>query len=719
MGLDVPDLDDRTYEELLESARQLIPAYSEEWTDHNPQDPGIATLEVLAWLTETYIYQLDQVTDEHRKKYLGLLGTRPRPPQAATTELTVEVPPEGAGEKIPAGERLTAVDGSETDKTFETTAPVILTGASVAAVVTATDDGTTDHTDANGTGGTFYRPFGATPAAGDAMYVGFDTDPFHNADRLSLHVDFHEDNLPSVSRPGQDEESDGPALTPSVELSWEYCTDYQNWTDDEAWAALEVVTDETNELYWGGRVTVERPAEWTPGAWALEEAAVAGHDPGLYWIRCRVERGGYEVPPQVTDLAVNVVPVAHRTTVTDEPLERVPPGDPPAGLDGQAYRFGNAPVLSATVTVDGNRWTAVQDFDASGPTDRHYVLDRVDGVIRFGDGRTGRIPPPDADVVAHRYVHGGGDAGNVPAGASWRFTNETATVGTTPLPAVPVTPREAADGGADAESIAAAFRRVRRDMATPTRAVTREDLTTLATNTPGCRFGRATVRRGTASHVSGVGREGGREPTPRESRVIVVPYAPADVARPEPSEGFLDAVADHLDRHRLLTDRLRVRPPTYATVDLEVDLVTDRRLPVVAMEDRISAAVGAYVDPLRGYDGDGWPFGRTLYTAEVGEVVAGLDWVEAVDAVSIHVGGDGRLDGEGNVLIAPASLLAVGTVTVTADVQTGTSTGKIGATGSTAAPDGAGGTDPGWADTDTPTAVSEGNRGHETDGDTS
>lgn len=81
MGLDVPELDDREYEALLEQATKLIPAYSDEWTDFNPHDPGITILEVLAWLTETHSYQLDQITDEHREKYLRLIDHGCRPPK--------------------------------------------------------------------------------------------------------------------------------------------------------------------------------------------------------------------------------------------------------------------------------------------------------------------------------------------------------------------------------------------------------------------------------------------------------------------------------------------------------------------------------------------------------------------------------------------------------------------------------------------------------------
>jgi hypothetical protein len=46
MSLPIPDLDDKTFEELVEEAKKLIPLYAPEWTDHNLHDPGITFIEL-------------------------------------------------------------------------------------------------------------------------------------------------------------------------------------------------------------------------------------------------------------------------------------------------------------------------------------------------------------------------------------------------------------------------------------------------------------------------------------------------------------------------------------------------------------------------------------------------------------------------------------------------------------------------------------------------
>ncbi len=74
MPLMLPQLDDRTYADLLEEARALIPSLYPEWTDHNPSDPGITLIELFAWLTEMLIYRSDQIPARYRLTFLKLLN---------------------------------------------------------------------------------------------------------------------------------------------------------------------------------------------------------------------------------------------------------------------------------------------------------------------------------------------------------------------------------------------------------------------------------------------------------------------------------------------------------------------------------------------------------------------------------------------------------------------------------------------------------------------
>ncbi|MBI5960845.1 MAG: putative baseplate assembly protein [Chloroflexi bacterium] len=88
MSLPVPNLDNRTFNDLVEEARARIPRYTPEWTNFNASDPGMTLVKLHAWLTETILFQLNKLPDLNYLKFLELINVRPRPAAAAQAELT-------------------------------------------------------------------------------------------------------------------------------------------------------------------------------------------------------------------------------------------------------------------------------------------------------------------------------------------------------------------------------------------------------------------------------------------------------------------------------------------------------------------------------------------------------------------------------------------------------------------------------------------------------
>ncbi|NUQ72149.1 MAG: baseplate J/gp47 family protein [Polyangiaceae bacterium] len=74
MPIPLPDLDDKTFDELVEEARASIPQLYPGWTDHNPSDPGITLLELFAWLTEIVVYRVGRIPDSSHAAFLKLLA---------------------------------------------------------------------------------------------------------------------------------------------------------------------------------------------------------------------------------------------------------------------------------------------------------------------------------------------------------------------------------------------------------------------------------------------------------------------------------------------------------------------------------------------------------------------------------------------------------------------------------------------------------------------
>jgi len=71
--IELPVLDDRTYADFAGDARALIPSLAPDWTDHNPSDPGIVLVELLAWLAEIVLYRIDRVPARSYRTFLDVL----------------------------------------------------------------------------------------------------------------------------------------------------------------------------------------------------------------------------------------------------------------------------------------------------------------------------------------------------------------------------------------------------------------------------------------------------------------------------------------------------------------------------------------------------------------------------------------------------------------------------------------------------------------------
>jgi hypothetical protein len=74
MPIPLPDLDDLTYAELLDEARTLLPSLAPAWTNHNPSDPGMALVELFAWLAEMVAWRAGQLPDDSVGAFLRLLN---------------------------------------------------------------------------------------------------------------------------------------------------------------------------------------------------------------------------------------------------------------------------------------------------------------------------------------------------------------------------------------------------------------------------------------------------------------------------------------------------------------------------------------------------------------------------------------------------------------------------------------------------------------------
>ena len=89
MPIPLPNLDNRTFEDLVDEMRALIPRYAPDWTDHNLSDPGMTLIDLFAWLAEALIYRLNRIPQGSEARFLELLGAGFQSARPATATLVV------------------------------------------------------------------------------------------------------------------------------------------------------------------------------------------------------------------------------------------------------------------------------------------------------------------------------------------------------------------------------------------------------------------------------------------------------------------------------------------------------------------------------------------------------------------------------------------------------------------------------------------------------
>ncbi len=635
MTLPTPTLDDRRFQDIVDEAKRLIPRYCPEWTDHNVSDPGVAMIELFAWMTEMILYRLNQVPDLHYTRFLDLMGIRLFPPAPASTEEAFWLSaPQTTQVTVGAGTQVGTIRTEQEESiVFMTDEDLQIVPPALSRCVTSVTGGQyEDHWDELRIPGETVTCFRSV-SPDDAIYLGFDEGLPHNIVRLDLKA--------RVEGVGVD-----PKRPP---WAWEA------WTGEE-WAPARVYRDGTGGLNADGEIVLIMPGD--------HEALTVGPT-RAYWLRCRMvattgDQPGYRDSPKISSLTVvglgGSMTAHHARPVAGETLGRSD------GTPDQRFRVRRTPVLPRTadetvvVTTTGasEQWTEVPDFSASGPDDPHFTWDGTTGEIAFGpqirypDGRAvqhGSIPPIGAAVGVTAYRVGGGTRGNVGAG--------TLTVLKTSIPFIGrVENLSSARGGVDAETVENAKVRGPLSLRTGQRAVTVHDFERLTLEAaPSVARARCLPPAGPVGPV----------------RVLVVPRVDIpperllldDLALPD---DLMRAVSEYLEARRILTTTVEITTPFYQGLTVVARVRGTAGADPELIRDRLLDALYTYINPITGGpEGTGWPFGRELNVGEVFALLAGIEGVLGVEEVRLFLAdlrtGD-RREGRQRASISPDAIFA-------------------------------------------------------------
>jgi predicted phage baseplate assembly protein len=611
VALPVPNLDDRRFQELVDDAKRLVQQRCPEWTDHNVSDPGVTLIEAFAFMTDQLLYRLNRVPDRNYVKFLELIGVRLFPPTGARVPVTFYLTaPQADVVRIAAG-TIVATVRSATDESiaFTTLDELRIVPSAFGRLATGPDDAVSvDRTDQLQKAKAV-EAFDAVPRPGNVFLVGLTGAVPSCAVSLRFRC--------SIEGVGVD-----PERPP---LSWEA------WTG-EGWTACDVEHDTTGGLNRDGEVLLHCPDGHVTSLVNRERAG---------WLRARVlepEPGvpAYAASPRIHGVAAatigGTVRAMNAELITDEIV------GVSSGVAGERFPIRHVPVVPgegpALVSVaEGDGWTPwqqVDDFSASGPADRHFVLDAVSGEVLLGpavreaDGTLrhhGVVPAKGARVRLDSYLSGGGRRGNVAAGAIAVMRTSIPLVGR-------VTNRRPASGGVDGEDVDNAKVRGPLSLRTRGRAVTGEDYEQIVREVaPEVARVRA-VPAGAGADAGGV-------------RVLVVPAAADDDGRLRfeqliPAEDTLGRISARLDECRVIGARVLVEPPVYQGITIVARLQPRPRVNPVRLQANALIALYRYFSALTGGpEGNGWPFGRPVQVGEVYAVLQAVTGTELVQDVRL------------------------------------------------------------------------------------
>ena len=176
MSLPVPNLDDRSWKQIVDEATRLIPRYCPEWTNHNSSDPGVTLLELYAWMTEMVIYRLNKVPEKNFLTFLDLIGVRLKPPEPARVVLEL-TPSDGVeGELVvKKGTQVATLQAGGGDPvTFETLRDLTLLPVHVVRAASSHRATVADHTEALMSGEAREPLFTGVQEVERFLYIGDD-----------------------------------------------------------------------------------------------------------------------------------------------------------------------------------------------------------------------------------------------------------------------------------------------------------------------------------------------------------------------------------------------------------------------------------------------------------------------------------------------------------------------------------------------------------------
>jgi predicted phage baseplate assembly protein len=251
-------------------------------------------------------------------------------------------------------------------------------------------------------------------------------------------------------------------------------------------------------------------------------------------------------------------------------------------------------------------------------------------MLRFGDGVRGLIPPAGRRIIVRQMRSGGGAAGNLPA-ASLKAVTATSITGASVGRNLLVEQPLAFTGGADAETLAEAEKRIPSRLRHRERAVTPDDYRAVARETPGVVIGRVEL-------LPRFKPQQRHDDIPGVVTLMALPSRPlAPAPNPRADRPFLEAIHGWVDARRPLGTEFYVIGCEYVPVAVSLGVSIAAEAPIESTLQDVKDALIRVLWPLPGggLNDQGWPLGRELSNRELAVEAARVKGVSEVAGLNL------------------------------------------------------------------------------------
>ena len=653
MPFPVPNLDNRTFQGIVDELKQRIPLYCPEWTDHNVSDPGVTLIELFAYVVEQMLYRMNQIPEQHYLQFAKWLGVQRRQPKAARANVGFWLSSPPKSPLLIPRETRVATTQTETqpsqeyvlEKDFIVYAPklkkIIPAHGNQQPIIDVKEDGYfVDRPSIS-----VFSP--KRPVKDDCLYLGFDTGEVISKGNTKQAIDLSHHMLEIAVSVEFNAAGGGRREAPYSIAAFSNQKGDGDHNNEGNWIVCDFV-DFTENMNKDGAISFILPG--------MPPAELFRQRPHQ-WLRIKLISDDVYSDESPLLRRVVVSSVGFTTSVVHAHEEAIDEFvGISSGLPGQRFRLQSSPVLQRLVDQKGERqgstkqsdlstevlcvtskgtteaWTEVEDFANASAEGEVYTLDSYSGEIRFGpairaaDGtfrHYGAVPPTGAELRFTKYRYGSaGVEGDVGKG----MIN---TLKTSDPNIKRVENLEPATGGVSAETLEELKLRLTHQLVTPQRAVTAADFEFLGQQQFNHDHSQNLVGKiwcPNSIRMEGGASDSERAQTPSVSqsqmssivRVYMLPTV-HDVStlltqmQSQQTKDLIQNLQQYLQKRCLVTTRVSVDTPKIMWLSAIVSVHTMGTVNKPAVTQQILALLNQFINPfIGGPNGDGWKWGQQV-----------------------------------------------------------------------------------------------------------